>query len=155
MVYAHHPEHSGGLANTHDLWDGVRKHNRMVGIFMESYVPGQQTDQPGLQAADLWAYELRHHFQVIRPARRQPRWPFQQFVKLGLNYSFPHDFITYYDENGRTGLGQMARVQRWGEIALYEPGFVGLHPTKARQLDIYLRRLANQIKRVGSANISP
>lgn len=155
MVYAHHPEHSGGLANTHDLWDAVRKHNPMVGFFMESYIPGQQTDQPGLQAADLWAYELRHHFQVIRPARRSPRWPFQQFVKLGLNYSFAHDFITYHDENGYTGLGRMSRVQRLGEIDLYKPGFVGLHPAKARQLDMHLRRLASQIKTGGSANISP
>ncbi len=152
MVYAYHPEHSVGLANTHELWDAVRKHNPMVGFFMESYVPGQQADQPGLQAADLWAYELRHHFEVIRPAEKRPRWPFEQFVRLGLNYSFPHDFITYHDENGHTGLGQMSRVQRWGEINLYKPGFVGLHPANARKLEAYLRRLANQVKKMGRAN---
>jgi hypothetical protein len=153
MVYAHHPEHSRGLANAHDLWDAVRKYNPMVGFFMESYVPGLPTDQPGLQAADLWAYELRHHFQVIRPAGKRPRWPFQQFVKLGLNYDFPNDFITYHDEHGRTGLGQMSRVQRWGEIDLYKPGFVGLHPAKARELEIYLRRLVGQIGPPGKEKI--
>jgi len=155
MVYAHHPEHSDGLANTHHLWDAVRKYNRMVGLFMESYVPGQPTDQPGLQAADLWAYELRHHFQVIRPAGKAARWPFQQFVKLGLNYDFVHDFITYHDENGPTGLGQMSRVQRLGEIDLYKPGFVGLHPAQARQLDGYLRKLAGQVRDTNGASHNP
>ncbi|HKF53191.1 MAG TPA: DUF3800 domain-containing protein [Candidatus Acidoferrales bacterium] len=154
MVYAHHPEHSNGLANTHDLWDAVRKYNPIVGFFMQSYVPGEPAEQPGLQAADLWAYELRHHFEVIRPAQKTPRWPFQQFVKLGLNYDFPNDFITYHDEHGHTGLGQMSRVQRWGEIDLYKPGFVGLHPTNARQLDAYLRSLANPIRAQGKSKAS-
>lgn len=146
MVYAHHPEHSHGLANTEELWDAVRKTNRMVGLFMESYIPGEPAHQPGLQAADLWAYELRHHFQVIRSAAKPLRWPFEQFVKLGLNYDFPHDFITCHDEHGLTGLGQMSRVQRWGEIDLYMPGFVGLHPSKARQLANALYRSASQIR---------
>lgn len=152
MVYANHPEHSSGLANTRDLWDAVRKYNPMVGFFMESYVPGQQSGQPGLQAADLWAYELRHHFEAIRPSGRNPRWPFQQFVKLGLNYNFAHDFITYYDENGQTGLGRMSRVQRWGEIDLYKPGFVGLHPAQARQLAYSLLKIASRIRVRGTSN---
>src|SRR6185437_13825312 len=71
---------------------------------------GNQPTSLVCRAADLWAYELRHHFQVIRPAGKAARWPFQQFVKLGLNYDFVHDFITYHDENGPTGLGQMSRV---------------------------------------------
>lgn len=142
MVYAHHPEHSEGLGNTGQLWEAVREHTPIVRHFMESYVCGQQVDHSGLQAADLWAYELRHHFDVIRPTSQTPRWPFLQFVKLGLNYSFTHDFISYHDENGLSGLGQMSRVQRWGEINLYKPGFVGLHPAEARKLDTGLRRLA-------------
>jgi hypothetical protein len=144
MVYAHHPEHSDGLGNTRKLWEAVRTHHPMIQQFMESYVCSEQTGQPGLQAADLWAYELRHHFQVIRPAARPARWPFQQLVKLGLNYEFTNDFITYHDENGVTGLGRMSRVQRWGEIDLYKPGFVGVHPRVSRRLAIALRRFANQ-----------
>jgi len=142
MVFAHHPEHSEGLANTAQLWEAVREHNPIVRLFMESYVSGQPQDHPGLQAADLWAYELRHHFEVIRPAARKPRWPFMQFVRLGLNYQFTHDFISYHDEHGLSGLGKMSRVQRWGEIDLYRVGFVGLHPIAARKLDMAFRQIA-------------
>lgn len=140
MVYAHHPEHSDGLGNTRDLWEAVRKYTPIVALFMESYRCGEQAEHPGLQAADLWAYELRHHFEVIRPAVRKPRWPFLQFVKLGLNYDFTHDFISYHDEYGLTGLGKMSRVQRLGEIDLLKPGFIGLHPNDARELDQVLRK---------------
>ena len=146
MVYAHHPEHSEGLSNTRELWDAVRKYNPIVALFMESYRCGEQSEHPGLQAADLWAYELRHHFEVIRPAARKPRWPFMQFVKLGLNYNFTQDFISYHDEHGLTGLGQMSRVQRLGEIDLLKPGFAGLHPTNARKLDLALRKFATQLR---------
>lgn len=142
MVYAHHPEHSGGRGSTRQLWEALRKHNRIVSLFMEDYVCSPQAGDPGLQAADLWAYELRHHFEVIRPARREPRWALKQFVKLGLNYEFTHDFITYHDEHGVSGLGRMSRVTRLGEIDLYRPGFVGLYPTKARELDLALRKFA-------------
>ena len=142
MVFAHHPEHSDGLGNTEELWKAVREHNPMVRLFMESYVCGQPQNYPGVQAADLWAYELRHHFEVIRPAGRRPRWPFMQFVRFGLNYQFTHDFITYHDENGLSGIGKMSRVQRWGEIDLYKPGFLGLHPVEARKLDIAYRQIA-------------
>ena len=146
MVYAHHPEHSGGPGSTRKLWEAVRKHNPIVALFMESYACGQQEEHSGFQAADLWAWELRHHFEVIRPARRMPRWPFRQFFKLGLNYSFTHDFISYYDENGLSGLGPMSRVQRLGEIDINKPGFVALAPTDARKLDAALRRLAEALR---------
>jgi hypothetical protein len=143
MVYAHHPEHSDGLGNTRNLWEAVRKHTPIVALFMESYQCGEQAEHPGLQAADFWAYELRHHFEVIRPdASKKPRWPFLQFVKLGLNYDFTNDFISYHDEYGLTGLGKMSRVQRLGEINLFRPGFVGLHPKDGRLLDQALRKLA-------------
>jgi hypothetical protein len=65
-----------------------------------------------------------------------------QFVRFGLNYQFTHDFITYHDENGLSGIGKMSRVQRWGEIDLYKPGFLGLHPVEARKLDIAYRQIA-------------
>jgi len=81
MVYAHHPEHSEGLANAGDLWQAVREGNPIVSVFMETYESDTPQKCVPLQAADLWAYELGHHFDVIRPAKRKPRWPFQQFVQ--------------------------------------------------------------------------
>lgn len=142
MIYAHHPEYSEGLGSTKQLWEAVKAHNGMVRMQMESYSCGEQADYPGLQAADLWAYELRHHFDSIRPSEKKPRWAFQQFVRLGLNYTYTHDFISYFGEYGFTGLGQMSRVQRLGEINLYKPGYTGMHPAKALEFDITLRKMA-------------
>jgi hypothetical protein len=141
MVYAHQPEHSNGLASTGKLWDALREHNRIVALFMQAYVTDTPKDCTPLQAADLWAYELGHHFERIRPLAREPRWPFRQFVALGLNYKFTHDFISYHDKHGLSGLGKMSRVQRLGEVDLYKPGFTGLHPTEARKLDQRLRKI--------------
>ena len=123
MVYAHHPEHSDGLANSEKLWESLREHNPLIKYFMESYGCARASEHAGLAAADLWAYELGHHFDFIRPAGRQPRWAFREFVKLGLNYQFAHNFITYHDEHGACGVGRMARVQQWREISLYTSGF--------------------------------
>jgi hypothetical protein len=125
MVYAHHPEHSEGLANSRDLWLALRNANHTVSFVMETYQSGTPGTCLQLQAADLWAYELGHHFDVMRPAKRHPRWAFQRFVEMGLDYSlFGHNFITYRDKYGEHGLGKMACVQHWHEIKLYEPGYV-------------------------------
>jgi hypothetical protein len=153
MVYAHHPEHSSGLAGTEKLWEALRQYNPIVSLFMQSYVSETPQDCTPLQAADLWAYELGHHFERIRPLAREPRWPFRQFVGLGLNYGFTHDFISYHDQHGLNGLGKMSRVQRWGEIDLYKPGFNGLHPTEARKFDQALRKIAADLSR-GSGSSS-
>jgi hypothetical protein len=142
MVYAKHPEHSVGLANTENLWQAVREANGIVALFMDSYRAGEPADHAGLEAADVWAYELRRHFEHARPQSSEPRWAFKEFVKLGLNYRFTHDFVTHYDEHGMTGVGKMSRVQRLGEVDLFKPGFTGLHPTQARELDRKLRREA-------------
>jgi hypothetical protein len=142
MVYAHHPEHSNGLSSTKHLWEKMRHHNPIVALFMQAYVSDMPKDCTPLQAADLWAYELGHHFERIRPLAKELRWPFRQFVALGLNFRFTHDFISYHDKHGLSGLGNMSRVQRLGEIDLYKPGFTGLHPTEARKFDQRLRRIA-------------
>jgi hypothetical protein len=134
MVYADHPEHSHGLANTKKLWDGLREHNRIVALMMQSYVSETPKDCTPLQAADLWAYELGHHFERIRPEGKPPRWAFLQFVEMGLNYSFAHNFVTYHGASGENGIGQMACVQRWQEISLYRPGFIPRIPPGAAGL---------------------
>jgi Protein of unknown function (DUF3800) len=142
MVYAHHPEHSNGLSSTGKLWQAFRENNRIVALFMDSHVSDTPKDCTPLQAADLWAYELGHHFERIRPLAKKPRWPFRQFVSLGLNYKFSHDFISYHGTHGLSGLGKMSRAQRLGEIDLYRPGFVGVHPADARKFDTALRKIA-------------
>jgi hypothetical protein len=142
MVYSHHPEHSNGSAGTGSLWDALREHNPIIALFMQSYISDTPQDCTPLQAADLWAYELGHHFERIRPLAKEPRWPFRQFVTLGLNYGFTHDFISYHDKHGLSGLGRLSRVQRLGEIDLYKPGFTGVHPIEARKLDQRLRKIA-------------
>jgi hypothetical protein len=141
MVYAKHPEHSVGLANTADLWNAVREANSIVALFMDSYRSGEAGEHAGLEAADLWAYELRKHFEYSRPRAIAPRWAFTQFVSMGLNYKNTHDFVVHHDAHGLTGVGRMSRVMRWGELNLYEPGFVGLHPTDARELERRLRQM--------------
>lgn len=134
MVYADHPQHSHGLANTEKLWAAFREHNRIISLFMYSHVSETPKDCTPLQAADLWAYELGHHFERIRPEGRPPRWAFQEFVKIGLNYSFTHNFITYHGASGVNGIGQMARVQHWQEVSLYRPGFIHRIPPGAAGL---------------------
>ena len=134
MVYAHHPEHSNGLSNTGSLWDALREHNRIVSLFMQAYVSETPADCTPLQAADLWAYELGHHFERIRPEGRRPRWAFQEFVKMGLDYSFTHNFITYHGASGVNGIGRMACVQHWKEASLYRPGFISRVPAGAAGL---------------------
>jgi hypothetical protein len=118
MVYALHPEHSKGQGNAGELWEGFRRHNPLIAPFMESYVCGEPSDFVPLQAGDLWAYELAHHFEVIRPARKPRRWPFQQFVEMRLNYEFTHNFISHHDASGVNGLGLMSRVQQLQELSL-------------------------------------
>jgi hypothetical protein len=131
MVYAHHPEHSKGLASTGNLWDAVREHNRIVALMMQAHVSETPKDCTPLQAADLWAYELGHHFERIRPEGKPPRWAFRQFVEMGLNHSFTHNFITYHGASGVNGIGMMACVQHWQEISLYQPGFIPRVPSGA------------------------
>lgn len=134
MVYAHHPEHSHGLASTRKLWEAMREHNRIVALMMQSYVSETPGDCAPLQAADLWAYELGHHFERIRPEGKPPRWAFQEFVKMGLDYDFTHNFITYHGASGVNGIGRMACVQHWQEVSLYRPGFISRVPPGAAGL---------------------
>jgi hypothetical protein len=107
MIYAHHPEHSGGRGGVRKLWEAMgRNEPHFISAFMGKYACEEPKNEPRLQAADLFAYELGHHFEVVRPAGRKPRWPFKQFVEMGLDYNlFAHDFITYSDAEGNIAVG--------------------------------------------------
>jgi len=151
MVYADHPEHSNGLANTRKLWEAMREHNQLVALVMQSHVSESPKDCTPLQAADLWAYELGHHFERIRPEGKPPRWAFRQFVEMGLNYSFTHNFITYHGASGVNGIGRMACVQHWQEISLYQPGLIPRIPPGAAGLVAELARAKQlQSRRAGA-----
>src|SRR5262249_33051947 len=117
--FAHHPEHSSGPGNSEELWEAFRRGNPIIAPFMESYVSLKPKDCTPLQAADLWAYELGHHFEVIRPAGREPRWPFKQFVEMGLKDPFLHDFITLHDRRGVNGLGRYSQAIGRTQLSLY------------------------------------
>jgi hypothetical protein len=145
MVYADHPEHSHGLANTGSLWEALRKHNQIVAMMMQSYVSETPKDCTPLQAADLWAYELGHHFEKIRPEGKPARWAFKAFAKMGLNYDFTHNFITYHGASGVNGIGQMARVQHWQEIDLCRPGIISRIPPGAPGLLQELAQLQSSL----------
>ncbi len=120
MVFARHPEHSHGRGNSEELWEAFRRGNPIVARIMESYVSMEPRDCTPLQAADFWAYELGHYFEVIRPAGMEPRWPFKQFVEMGLKDQFTHDFITLHDKGELNGLGLYSQVTRGTQLSLYE-----------------------------------
>ncbi|HEV1993518.1 MAG TPA: DUF3800 domain-containing protein [Candidatus Acidoferrum sp.] len=112
MVYAHHPEHSRGRGNSEQLWDVYRRGNPILAPFMENYVGGQPKDHTPLQAADIWAYELGHHFERIRPSGKNPRWAYRQFVEMGVKAIYGHDFLTVNDAAGVHGVGAYSQATR-------------------------------------------
>ena len=123
MTYAHHPEHSDGPGGVKHLWEAMRKNSpEFVSAFMGEYATDAPRDDPRLQAADLWAYQLGHHFEVVRPAGREPEYAFKHFVRMGLNYSYyDHDFITYAGASGFSGIGPQPRTHAGTELSLYKP----------------------------------
>ncbi len=104
MVFARHPEHSHGRGNSEELWEAFRRGNPIVARIMESYVSMEPRDCTPLQAAD----------------GMEPRWPFKQFVEMGLKDQFTHDFITLHDKGELNGLGLYSQVTRGTQLSLYE-----------------------------------
>src|SRR6266481_1114321 len=93
MVYAKLKKFTGVAE---ELWIGM-KEQTYLGNFMSSYARGEPADYTPLQAADLWAYELGHHFHRIIPEHRKWRYPFTRFVQMGMNASQGHKFFEYFD----------------------------------------------------------
>ena len=92
MVYAAH----GEFRRAEDLWEAIKKHN-LVGHCMGSYSRGEPRDFTPLQAADLWAYELGHHFYHILPKGKEFRWPLRELLKIAVRTSVGQRFFTYFD----------------------------------------------------------
>ncbi len=94
MVYAKQREFTGGAE---ELWYAIKKHNPLVGYWMNSYTPAEPVDFTPLQTADLWAYELGHHFEYILPNAKDWRYAFERIVRLAIEVSAGHRFFTYLD----------------------------------------------------------
>lgn len=89
-----------------ELWNAMRTHT-LVGNWMGSYTVGEPRDHTPLQAADLWAYELGHHFQKILPEGMAWRYPFRRLVHRAMLASQGHKFFSYY---GRAELVEIVQA---------------------------------------------
>ncbi len=77
MVYAKLNKYVG---KAEELWNALRIFNPMCGQFMNSFLADEPRTCSPLQAADIWAYELGHHFGRTLPLNKVWRWPFEAIV---------------------------------------------------------------------------
>jgi len=96
MTYARHAEYS---ASGKELWYAIKDANPLIRYWMGSYTPGEPSDYSPLQAADIWAYELGHHFEYILPNKKPWRWAFNELVQMGMAASFGFQFFTFFDRD--------------------------------------------------------
>ncbi len=92
MIYAA----GGQYKHAQELWNAIRRYN-LYGYWMESISSGNPRTEIPLQAADIWAYELGHHFGYIIPKQKPFRWPFVQITNLAIQTSLGHKFFEYFD----------------------------------------------------------
>jgi hypothetical protein len=85
MVYAKLNKYVGKAA---ELWNAIRKNNPMYGQFMNSFIADEPQTYIPLQAADIWAYELGHHFEHTLPLNKAWRWPFEAIVNQARQQSY-------------------------------------------------------------------
>lgn len=52
------------------------------GLLIDRISVGKPEEVIPLQAADLWAYELGHHYRYILPNKKPIRWPFKEINQL-------------------------------------------------------------------------
>jgi hypothetical protein len=94
MIYAKQKE----FKRCEALWHAIKESNAPVGHFMSSYTTGEPADYWPLQAADIWAYELGHHFEYIIPNGKPKRWAFKEFFQLCVANCAGHRFFTMLDK---------------------------------------------------------
>jgi hypothetical protein len=54
-------------------------------VFVQSISVGTPHTVTQLQASDIWAYEIGHHFDHVLPNKKPLRWPYQQILSLPAN----------------------------------------------------------------------
>jgi hypothetical protein len=92
MVYAKLKKFTGVAEQ---LWYSMQE-KTFLGQMMGSFTRDDPGDCTPLQAADLWAYELGHHFQYILPNSKKWRYPFRRLVAMGTKMAFGSRFFTYF-----------------------------------------------------------
>ena len=103
MVYAKLKKCTG---KAEVLWKEMRGHT-LLGNWMGCYTVGEPPDHTPLQAADLWAYELGHHFHKILPEGMKWRYPFRRLAQKAMMASQGHKFFSYF---GRAELLEIVNV---------------------------------------------
>jgi hypothetical protein len=91
MIYAKLRKFTGVAE---ELWHSMQGQT-VHGVTMSSYARGDPADHTPLQAADLWAYELGHHFHYILPNSKPWRHPFKRLVEMASKTTLSGTFLTY------------------------------------------------------------
>lgn len=104
MVYARLKRYT---SRAEEIWDAIKAYN-IYGNWMSSFTPGDPTQYTPLEAADLWAYELGHHFEYIQPNARPWRWPLKEIVGYSMKKGGGHKFFELCDRRFMLGvLGEL------------------------------------------------
>jgi hypothetical protein len=93
MVYAKLKKFTGPAE---ELWNAIKEAN-LVGHSMDSYTPAEPLQALPLQAADIWAYSLGHHFEHTPPKKKEAQFAYQQLVSMALSNVDGPKFFTYFD----------------------------------------------------------
>jgi hypothetical protein len=95
MTYAKLRKFTG---EAEELWNAIRDAPSLYGPLFGSFATGEPVHHTPLQAADIWAYELGHHFEYILPNKKPLRYPFQRLVKMASGRCKYCTFLTYFDK---------------------------------------------------------
>jgi hypothetical protein len=110
MVYAKLKKFTGPAKQ---LWDAIKEFNPAAGNWMSSYTPGEPSDYPPLQAADMWAYSLGHMIEHKPPKKKEAEIAFNFFVHAATSpdQALGHRFYTHFDRNELlTRLGETPKL---------------------------------------------
>jgi hypothetical protein len=94
MIYARRVKFTG---RTELWWYAIKQHNPHLSHWMSSYTAGEPSDLTPLQAADIWAYSLSHHFEHVPAKKREAECAFQRFLRMAIDNAAGHRFFTYFD----------------------------------------------------------
>jgi len=112
MFYAKKNKYTGKAIG---CWEGIKEAN-LYGAWMGSFTPAEMIEQTPLQAADLWAYELGHHFECILPENRPWRYAHKRIVTHALRMGGGHRFFELCTR--KFMLGMLGELEEEDNLAL-------------------------------------